>query len=100
MCQAVLFALTLVLDADGNIAQYRDGRPAAKLRLDAADHGVVLRYGDGPDQCDIHGARDVWVYQADGSYYMHYDAAGGRDRRFNSRIRRCRRQGRLEGVCG
>jgi predicted GH43/DUF377 family glycosyl hydrolase len=76
MYQAVLLALTLVLGADGNIAQYRDGRPAAKLRLDAADHGVVLRYGDGPDQCDIHGARDVWVYQADGSYYMHYDAAG------------------------
>ena len=56
--------------------QYRDGRPAAKLRLDAVDHGVVLRHGDGPGQCDIHGARDVWVYEADGTYYMHYDAAG------------------------
>ena len=57
-------------------ATYRDGRPAAKYRLDAEDHGVVLRHGDGPDQCDIHGARDVWVYEADGTYYMHYDAAG------------------------
>ena len=57
-------------------AQYDDGRPAAKLRLDAVDHGVVLRHGDGPGQCDILGARDVWVYEADGTYYMHYDAAG------------------------
>ena len=57
-------------------AQYRDGRPAAKLRLDAVDHGAVLRHGDGPDQCDILGARDVWVYEANGTYYMHYDAAG------------------------
>ena len=56
--------------------RYSDGRPAAKYRLDAVDHGVVLRHGDGPGQCDIHGARDVWVYEADGTYYMHYDAAG------------------------
>ena len=62
-------------EASGS-AQYRDGRPTAKLRLDAVDHGVVLRHGDGPEQCDIHGARDVWVYEADGTYYMHYDAAG------------------------
>ena len=56
--------------------QYPDGRPAATFRLDAVDHGVVLHHGDGPGQCDIHGARDVWVYEADGTYYMHYDAAG------------------------
>lgn len=55
---------------------YRDGRVFAELRLDAQDHGVVLRHGDGPEQCDIHGARDVWVYEAGGVYYMHYDAAG------------------------
>jgi predicted GH43/DUF377 family glycosyl hydrolase len=57
-------------------AQYRDGRPAAKYRLDAVDHGVVLSHGDGPEKCDILGARDVWVFQANGTYYMHYDAAG------------------------
>jgi len=56
--------------------KYEDGRPAAVLRMEARDHGIVLRYGDGPDQCDILGARDVWVFEADGSYYMHYDAAG------------------------
>ena len=56
--------------------KYSDGRPEASLRMDAQDHGIVLRYGDGPDQCDILGARDVWVFEADGTYYMHYDAAG------------------------
>ena len=76
MYQAVLLALTVVVGADGSATQYRDGRWAAKLRLDAVDHGVVLRHGDGPGQCDILGARDVWVYEADGTYYMHYDAAG------------------------
>ena len=55
---------------------YSDGRPAATLRMDAKDHGIVLRYGDGPDKCDTLGARDVWVYQDNGTYYMHYDAAG------------------------
>lgn len=58
--------------------QYCDGRPAAKFRLDAVDQGAVLRHGDGPAQCDILGARDVWVFEADGAYYMHYDAAGPR----------------------
>ena len=58
------------------IKTYSDKRPAAKFRLDAEDQGIVLRHGDGPEQCDRLGARDVWVYQADGTYYMHYDAAG------------------------
>ena len=56
--------------------KYSDGRPEADLRMDARDHGIVLRYGDGPEQCDILGARDVWVFEANGTYYMHYDAAG------------------------
>ncbi len=55
---------------------YRDGRPAAALRLEAKDHGVVLRYGDGPGKCDMLGARDPWVFAAGGTYYLHYDAAG------------------------
>ena len=58
--------------------EYPDGRPATTLRMDAKDHGVVLRYGDGPNECDILGARDVWVFEADGTYFMHYDAAGPR----------------------
>ena len=31
---------------------YEDGRPHATQRMDAEDHGVVLRHGDGPRQCD------------------------------------------------
>ena len=57
--------------------KYRDGRPAATLRLNAKDHGIVLRYGNGPDKCDMLGARDVWVFEEDGTCYMHYDAPGG-----------------------
>jgi len=55
---------------------YPDSRPAAAYRLDATDAGVVLRHGDGPDQCDVLGARDVWVWEHNGSYYLHYDGAG------------------------
>ena len=56
--------------------QYSDGRPAASLRMDAKDYGIVLRYGGGPGDCDMLGARDVWVFEDEGTYYMHYDAAG------------------------
>ena len=66
--------------ARGNLrthsGKYPDGRPQAQLRMDAKDHGIVLRYGDGPDKCDILGARDVWVFEDNGTYYLHYDAAG------------------------
>jgi predicted GH43/DUF377 family glycosyl hydrolase len=55
---------------------YEDGRPHATKRMDAKDHGIVLRHGDGPKQCDVYGARDVWCYEADGVFYLHYDAAG------------------------
>lgn len=77
-----LFVVTasLIAQSGGNKSQqgskYPDGRPAAVLRMDAKDHGIVLRYGDGPDQCDILGARDVWVFESDGTFYLHYDAAG------------------------
>ena len=56
--------------------KYPDGRPQAQLRMDATDHGIVLRYGDGPDKCDILGARDAWVFEDNGTYYLNYDAAG------------------------
>ena len=56
---------------------YSDSRPRAALRMDAKDIGIVLRYGDGPDDCDIIGSRDVWVFKAnDSTFCMHYDAAG------------------------
>jgi predicted GH43/DUF377 family glycosyl hydrolase len=59
-----------------NIITYADGRPAARLRLDAQDAGVVLRHGNGPNQCDYLGARDVWVWESAGTYFMNYDGAG------------------------
>jgi predicted GH43/DUF377 family glycosyl hydrolase len=58
------------------LAGYPDGRPEAKLRMEARDQGVVLKHGDGPGQCDVYGARDVIVFEADGRYYLHYDGAG------------------------
>jgi predicted GH43/DUF377 family glycosyl hydrolase len=58
------------------VPQYADGRPEAKLRLEAKDQGVVLKHGDGPNQCDAQGARDIWLFEAGGTYYMHYDGAG------------------------
>jgi hypothetical protein len=56
--------------------QYPDNRPAALRRMPAQDHGIVLTYGSGPDQCDRYGARDPWVFEADGIYYLHYDGGG------------------------
>jgi predicted GH43/DUF377 family glycosyl hydrolase len=58
------------------VTVYPDGRPAAPLRLEARDQGVVLKHGDGPGQYDRLGARDVWVFEDGGTYYMHYDGAG------------------------
>lgn len=55
---------------------FPDGRPAAHLRLDARDHGVVLRHGDGPARCDILGAREASLAAEDGVYHLFYDGAG------------------------
>lgn len=59
-----------------DVITYPDARPATTYRLEARDAGVVLRHGDGPDGCDVLGARDVWVWEYQGSYFMHYDGAG------------------------
>ena len=59
-------------------AAYPDGRPVARYRLNAKDHGIVFRHGTGPRKCDALGARDVWVWQHQGTYYMHYDGAGAK----------------------
>ena len=52
---------------------YADDRPIAAARLEVRDAGAVLRHGD---ECDRYGARDVWVFEDAGRYFMHYDAAG------------------------
>ncbi len=71
-------AIALLLAASSLFAQtvYEDGRPAASLRVPVEDYGVVLKHGECPGDCDVYGARDVWVWRAGSTYYMHYDAAG------------------------
>jgi predicted GH43/DUF377 family glycosyl hydrolase len=49
--------------------------PSVLPALTATDSQVVLRHGD-PQFADQFGARDVWVFESDGTYYLHYDAAG------------------------
>lgn len=71
----VLLPATQVKPA-AEVVRYPDNRPAAHYRLDAADAGVVLRHGDGPGGCDVLGARDVWAWEHEGTYYLHYDGAG------------------------
>lgn len=58
------------------INSYSDGRPSARYRLDAKDEGVVLKHDTGPDSSDYLGARDVFVFENKGTFYMHYDGAG------------------------
>ncbi len=55
---------------------YPDGRPSAKLRMEAHDQGVVLRHGDGPDRCDMLGAREALIFEEHGVYHLFYDGAG------------------------
>ncbi len=60
------------------VMYYPDGRPVADFRMEAKDSGRVLRHNDGgcPGNCDKYGARDVWTWEYNNTYYMHYDAAG------------------------
>jgi len=67
---------TAVVPAPSDARPYADGRPTAPWRMDAKDHGIVLRYGDGPQRCDYLGAREALVYEWDDTYYLHYDGAG------------------------
>jgi len=55
---------------------YSDGRPAASLRMNATDEGIVMKYGDGPDSCDTYGAREAVVVKEKDTYYLFYDGAG------------------------
>ncbi len=68
--------LHFVIDVSAATSDYPDGRPVAKLRMDAKESHIVLRHGDGPNNSDILGARDVWVWKSGDTYYMHYDGAG------------------------
>jgi predicted GH43/DUF377 family glycosyl hydrolase len=56
--------------------KYADGRPNASKRMNVRDEGIVLRHGDGPDSCDLYGAREAIAFEFNGVYYVHYDGAG------------------------
>ena len=60
----------------GQHSHYVDGRPWANARIVCNDYGIVLRYGNGPDSCDIFGAREANVNEESGMYYLFYDGAG------------------------
>jgi hypothetical protein len=46
------------------------------LRINEVDEGIVLRYGNGSDSCDVYGAREAIVDEDKGNYYLFYDGAG------------------------
>ena len=73
---AAQFAAATVVKPTPDVTSYPDRRSAARYRLEAQDQGPVLRHGDGPGQCDYLGARDIWVWEHAGDYFMHYDGAG------------------------
>jgi predicted GH43/DUF377 family glycosyl hydrolase len=77
------FLLTAVILAGAAVSgfaippvTYVDGRPQARLRLEAKDQGIVLRHGGGPGDCDMLGAREAIVFEDKGVFYLHYDGAG------------------------
>ena len=55
---------------------YPDGRPHASYSISPMDVGIVFKHGKGPDSCDVYGARDIWVWEYQQTFYMHYDGAG------------------------
>lgn len=57
-------------------SKYKDGRPSATKRILCNDEGIILRYGDGVDSCDIYGAREALINKEEDTYYLFYDGAG------------------------
>ena len=75
-----ILCLTLFCTLSVNIfaqqPSYIDGRPSASLRMPCTDEGIVLRYGNGKDSCDVYGAREAVVNKDENKYYLFYDGAG------------------------
>lgn len=75
----ILLSTMIVLSSVNLFAQqtaYIDNRPQAHFRINAIDEGIILRYGDGIDSCDVYGAREAVVNKDKGTYYLFYDGAG------------------------
>jgi hypothetical protein len=58
------------------MSKYLDNRPDVRLRMPTRDHGIVLPYGTQPERLDCFGARDMWVFEADGEFHLFYDGNG------------------------
>lgn len=76
MVSVVALLITASAAGANEPKQYPDGRPVATLRMEAKDQGVVLKHGDGPNQCDILGAREALIFEEKGVYHLFYDGAG------------------------
>lgn len=75
----ISLSVTMVFCSINIFAQqpsYIDNRPQAHFRIDAVDTGIILRYGDGKDSCDVYGAREAVVNKDKNTYYLFYDGAG------------------------
>ena len=55
-------------------SKYPDGRPEAILRMEAKDQGIILRHGEGPNDCDTFGMRQAMINFENGVYHLFYDA--------------------------
>jgi len=76
----IFFLLFIIIFSSINLfaqqTSYIDKRPQAHHRIDAVDEGIILRYGDGIDSCDVYGAREAIVNKDKDTYYLFYDGAG------------------------
>lgn len=72
----LFICLSCAIKAYSQHQTYSDGRPAAHRRIACRDEGIVLKYGDGQDSCDVYGAREAVVNKVGNTYYLFYDGAG------------------------
>jgi len=71
-----VFFFLLQKELAAQYSPYSDGSPAVTKRMTCKDEGIVLRYGDGLDSCDILGAREAIVNKENDIYHLFYDGAG------------------------
>ena len=59
----------------GNVSSAEPAVPGytPSMRLNVQDAGIILRHGDGPNQCDIHGEREPTLIVENGKYHLFYD---------------------------
>jgi predicted GH43/DUF377 family glycosyl hydrolase len=73
------FSIVFIIFSNHLLAQqkkYIDDRPYPSSRVVCVDDGVVLKHGNGPDNCDTYGAREAIVNKSHGIYYLFYDGCG------------------------